>query len=97
MAQQAQPGRLGRMAEVAADPAQLVLVTTEECHLCEHAHDVLELLGVAHSEVDVSSSEAQHLVEKGIPLAFLPVLTDGERVVAYGRFSERRLRKELGR
>ena len=25
----------------------------------------------------------------------MPVLTDGERVIAYGRFSEKRLRKEL--
>jgi hypothetical protein len=39
--------------------------------------------------------QASELAQRGIPLAFLPVLTDGERVIAFGRFSERRLRKEL--
>ena len=84
------------MSEVAADTTQLVLVTTDDCHFCEHAHRVLDSIGVAHREVDVSSSEALRLAAKGIPLAFLPVLTDGEHVVAYGRLSAKRLRKELG-
>ncbi len=30
-------------------------------------------------------------------LAFMPVLTDGEHVFAYGRFSEKRLRKALAK
>lgn len=29
------------------------------------------------------------------PLAFLPVLTDGSGVIAYGRFSKERLRRDL--
>ena len=74
----------------------LTLVTTDDCHFCEHAHAVLETLGVAAREISVDSAEAQVLAGRGIPLAFLPVLTDGERVVAYGRFSEKRLRRELG-
>ncbi len=77
--------------------AVLTLVTQDECHFCEHAHEVLEALGVTAREIRVDSAEAQTLAERGIPLAFLPVLTDGERVIAYGRFSEKRLRKELGR
>lgn len=75
----------------------LTLVTQEECHFCEHAHEVLDALGVAVQEIRVDSAEAHALAERGIPLAFLPVLTDGERVIAYGRFSEKRLRKELVR
>jgi glutaredoxin len=75
--------------------ACLVLVTADGCHFCEHAHGVLGELGVEASEVDVASDEARSLAEQGIPLAFLPVLTDGRRVLAYGRFSERRLRREL--
>ena len=74
---------------------QLILVTTEECHFCERAHDVLERLGVEARELSVDSSEAEDLAASGIPLAFLPVLTDSNRVIAYGRFSEKRLRREL--
>ena len=76
--------------------AQLVLVTTSDCHFCDHAHEVLDELGLEPRDVDVGSAEAENLAARGIPLAFLPVLTDGERVIAYGRFSERRLRRELG-
>lgn len=73
----------------------LVLVTTEDCHFCEHAHDVLASLGVGAREIGVDSEEAAELAGRGIPLAFMPVLTDGERVIAYGRFSRSRLRREL--
>lgn len=73
----------------------LIYVTTEDCHFCEHGRDVLDDLGVERREIVTDSDEAEALAEKGIPLSFLPVLTDGERVVAYGRLSEKRLRKEL--
>ena len=75
---------------------QLVLVTTGDCHFCAHACQVLDELGLDPRRVEVGSDEAAELAGRGIPLAFLPVLTDGERVIAYGRFSEKRLRKELG-
>lgn len=74
----------------------LLLVTGSDCHFCERAHEVLETLGVEARAVDVESDEAHGLAGRGIPLAFLPVLTDGEHVLAYGRFSEKRLRRELG-
>lgn len=74
----------------------LVFVTTDDCHLCEHGREVLDKLGVERREIDDSSDEAAGLAAAGIPLAFMPVLTDGERVIAYGRLSEKRLRKELG-
>lgn len=76
--------------------SRLLLITTDDCHFCEHAHAVLADLDVDARELSVDSSEASALAARGIPLAFLPVLTDGERLVAYGRFSERRLRRELG-
>lgn len=85
------------MSSMSTPASALTLVTQEECHFCEHANGVLGKLGVAVREISVDSDEAQALAEQGIPLAFLPVLTDGERVIAYGRFSEKRLRKELGR
>ena len=74
----------------------LTIVTTDDCHFCERAHEVLERLGVSAREIGVYSDEAAALAARGVPLAFLPVLLDGERVVAYGRFSEQRLRAELG-
>lgn len=76
---------------------RLTLVVAEGCHFCARAHKVLAQLGVSPREVDVESDEGVSLAEAGVPLAFLPVLWDGERVVAYGRFSVERLRKELGR
>lgn len=75
---------------------ELILVTTDDCHFCERANAVLTALGVDARHVPVASREAEDLAARGIPLAVLPALTDGERVIAYGRFSERRLRKELG-
>ena len=74
----------------------LILVTGRDCHLCERGRDVLAGLSVQAREVDVDGDEAASLAARGVPLSFLPVLTDGARVLAYGRFSERRVRKELG-
>lgn len=81
-------------AGTAARP--LLLVTKDDCEFCERAHEVLDALGLDVLEMSVFSDEAEQLAARGIPLAFLPVLTDGERLIAYGRFSEKRLRKELG-
>jgi len=58
---------------------------------------VLETLGVEARALSVDSAEARALAARGIPLAFMPVLTDGEHVFAYGRFSEKRLRKALAK
>lgn len=74
----------------------LILVTGDGCHLCEHGREVLAGLGIDAREVCVDGDEAGELAARGIPLAFLPVLTDGTRLIAYGRFSEKRLRRELG-
>lgn len=73
----------------------LIFVTGSECHLCEHGRKVLDGLGVHVRETDVDGEEAAGLAARGLPLAFLPVLTDGQRLIAYGRLSERRLRKDL--
>lgn len=73
----------------------LTYVTAEDCHFCEHGREVLDGLGIERREIRAESAEAEQLAGRGIPLSFLPVLTDGSRVIAYGRFSEKRLRKEL--
>ena len=75
--------------------SDLVYVTAADCHLCEHGRGVLDELGVGRREIAADSDEAADLATRGIPLSFLPVLTDGDRVIAYGRLSARRLRKEL--
>ncbi len=72
-----------------------MLITSEGCHFCDRAHEVLADVGIEAREIDVGSDEALSLADAGVPLAFLPVLWDGERVVAYGRFSEKRLRREV--
>lgn len=74
----------------------LQLVTADDCHFCARAHDVLDRLGIRALELAADSPEASALAAGGIPLALLPVLTDGARVIAYGRFSEKRLKKEFG-
>ena len=79
-----------------SDAKELLLVTTDGCHFCARAHELLAGIGIDAREVSIGSAEAAELARRGLALAFLPVLTDGERVVAYGRFSEKRLRKELG-
>jgi glutaredoxin len=76
-------------------PDDLLLVTNEDCSYCTRAQDVLAELGIEARMVDVASDEADELARRGIPLAFLPVLTDGESVIAYGRFSSRRLARKL--
>lgn len=73
----------------------LLYVTTEDCHFCERGRTVLDSLGVERREISLDSDEAARLAGAGVPLSFLPVLTDGKRMIAYGRFSEKRLRKEL--
>ncbi len=74
---------------------ELVLITGRDCDLCERARVVLAALGLSARELDVESDEAGELARSGVPLAFLPVLWDGRRVLGYGRLSERRLRREL--
>jgi Glutaredoxin-like domain (DUF836) len=72
----------------------LLLLTAVDCHLCEHAKDVLAELGADWREVDVDSQEGQRLAAGAPP--FRPVLYDGDgKLVAYGRLSLKRLRKQL--
>ena len=73
----------------------LTLITSDDCYLCERARALLDELAVEVREISIDSAEARGFADRGFALAFLPVLTDGRRVVAYGRFSEKRLEKEL--
>jgi glutaredoxin len=46
--------------------SQLVYVTTDDCHFCEHGRDILDELGVERREIADSSEEAAVLAERGL-------------------------------
>ena len=75
----------------------LTLLTDPECHLCRHSRQVLDVLSrediLRWREISTESEEGRSLVAAGAP-PMRPVLY-GETgtVIAYGRLSERRLRK----
>ena len=73
-----------------------VLLTSAGCHLCGHGRQVLDELGLPWREVDAESEEGRGLGLTAPPLR--PVLFDADgRVLAYGRLSLRRLRREIRR
>ncbi len=45
---------------------ELTLVTQDDCHFCERAHELLRALGVSPREVAVDSAEAEALAARGI-------------------------------
>ncbi len=76
------------------------LVTTPECHLCEHALEVLARLRhtwpLVVEEVAWKSPEGLALVQRdGVP--FPPALYVNGELYGYGRLSEGRLRRLLER
>ena len=74
--------------------SELVLLTAADCHLCEHGRGVLEEVDVDWREVADDSQEGELLAATAPPMR--PVLFAGDgRVLAYGRFSVKRLRKQL--
>ena len=77
---------------------EIVILTKDDCHLCEQAKDVLALLAgeyeLAVREVALDSEEGRRLaLEAGAP--FPPVVFLDGRTFSYGRLSERKLRKAL--
>jgi hypothetical protein len=45
----------------AAHTNSLILITTEDCHFCQRADEILEALDVAAREISVDSDEAAAL------------------------------------
>jgi hypothetical protein len=78
----------------------ITLLTQADCAYCEHARQVLARVGEDHplevTEIDLASTQGLALAtEAGVH--FAPgVLIDG-RPFGYGRLSERKLRRALGR
>jgi glutaredoxin len=79
---------------------EVVLLTKDDCELCEQAKGVLARLqpelALAVREVSLDSDEGRSLVA-GSGALFPPVLVLDGRLLFYGRLSERRLRKALAR
>ena len=76
--------------------SSLLLLTAPDCHLCQHGRTVLEELGVDWREVRDDSTDGRAIAAAAPPMR--PVLlTDTGRVIAYGRLSLKRLRKQLDR
>jgi glutaredoxin len=78
----------------------ILLLTQESCAYCDHAERMLERLsgeyGFSVSTVDLASPEGQALAERGGVMFPPGIFLDGEPF-SYGRPSERKLRRELGR
>jgi glutaredoxin len=76
----------------------VTLLTQTDCTLCEHAKQVLARVAADHpltvSEIGLHTDEGRRLAaEAGV--AFAPgILLDGQPF-AYGRLSERKLRRRL--
>jgi glutaredoxin len=77
---------------------EVVLLTKEDCHFCDHAKDVLVRLRDEYDlrvrEVVLESEEGRRLARESAapfpPVVFLDGVT-----FSYGRLSERKLRKAL--
>ena len=78
----------------------VILLSQEECKLCEQAKSVLERLAGEYpltlSMLDLSSDEGRAMADSGGVLFPPGVFLDGEPF-SYGRLSERKLRRELDR
>lgn len=81
-------------------PVEITLLTQEQCRFCDLAKEVLNRVGRDYPlrlrEVDLATPEGQRMAT-AVGVLFAPgVLLDGE-AFSYGRLSERKLRRELGR
>lgn len=79
---------------------RVTLLTQADCALCDHAKQVLARLGqdvaLTVDEVDLSSDTGRRLAADSGVLFAPGVLLNGQ-LFGYGRLSERKLRKTLGR
>lgn len=81
-------------------PIEITLLTQNACGFCDHAKEVLQRVAQDHPlqviEVDLTSEEGQQLARQA-GVVFAPgVLIDGGPF-SFGRLSERKLRRTLGK
>ncbi len=78
----------------------VLLLTEEQCSLCEHAKRVLDRLAMEYplsvTALALASPEGRALAERS-GILFPPGILLGGEPFSYGRLSERKLRRELDR
>lgn len=76
--------------------SSLVYITAKNCHLCSDGRPIVARLAEESRapvrELDWDGAEAQALLKRGGAL-FPPALYLDDRLLGFGRLSERRLRK----
>ncbi len=76
--------------------SSLRYLTSPDCHLCERGRDIAEKLadeaGIELVELTWTEPWARERIERDA-VAFPPALYLEDRLLGYGRLSERRLRK----
>lgn len=81
-------------------PAEITLLTQNACGFCDHAKHVLHRVAQEHAlevtEIDLTSEEGQQFARDAGVLFAPGVLIDGEPF-SFGRLSERKLRRTLGK
>jgi thiol-disulfide isomerase/thioredoxin len=81
-------------------PVRITLLTQPDCHFCEHAKDVLGCLAEDYplliTEINLTTEEGQQLAGRAGVLFAPGVLVDGQPF-SFGRLSERKLRRALGK
>ena len=83
--------------EASSAPVRATLVTTPDCHLCEHARTVLQRVlanRVSIDEMDWNAADGHALVKRdGVP--FAPAVYIEGKLCGYGRLSDGGLRNWL--
>ncbi len=78
----------------------ITLLTRPDCALCAHAKRVLDRVGAEHplrvDEVNLDSSHGQQLAARSGVMFAPGILLDGQPY-AFGRLSEKALRRDLSR
>lgn len=74
----------------------LTLLTKADCVWCDRAKRLLAEVEAEVTEVSLDTTEGRELATRH-RLLFAPGLLHDDRLIAYGRLSERALRRELAR
>jgi hypothetical protein len=81
------------------EAVEVTLITSEGCHYCEHARNVLDSIHhdrpLVITEIGLESEQGQSALSKW-RVPFPPLLLIKGELFGYGRISERKLRRKLG-
>lgn len=84
----------------AEDSTEITLLTQPDCGLCDHAKQVLHRVGQDYplrvTEIDLDAEQGRNLARQAGVMFAPGVLVDG-KPFSYGRLSERKLRRTLGK